>query len=291
MAEIATRLEDIGSELLADDPKRLKARIRELERAARKPTTAETEDEIGRRVAAAVETIHEGYARHDKEIASRLLNISRELRGLAGKIDAARGALITEGPPPPTKAPRKAPEAASRAPIAASTPPPPRDGLTGPQQRILDALGWLYALNIAESASRIQVAFLAGYKPGTGSFQNSLGSLRTAGLIEYPAQKEVKLTVEGHRHARHPETPLTDKALHEMVLGKLSGPQRRVLEPLIDCYPLDMPNHELADAAGYSVGTGSFQNNKGSLRSLGLIDYPEPGRAVALPVLFPSAAT
>jgi hypothetical protein len=40
------------------------------------------------------------------------------------------------------------------------------------------------------------------------------------------------------------------------------------------------------DAAGASVTSSSFTNNLGSLRSLGLIDYPQPGQVVALPVLF-----
>jgi hypothetical protein len=43
---------------------------------------------------------------------------------------------------------------------------------------------------------------------------------------------------------------------------------------------------ELAQLAGQSPTSSGYTNNLGSLRSLGLIDYPTPGYAVALPVLF-----
>lgn len=141
-------------------------------------------------------------------------------------------------------------------------------------------------LGIAERASRIQVAFLAGYKPGGGAFNNTLGSLRSAGLIDYPNSGEVALTEDGNRFARHPETPLTDEALQHMVMKRLTGPQQRVLQPLIDAWPEDMSTEALAAAAGYEAGGGAFNNTRGSLRTLGLIDYPGSGKAVALPVLF-----
>ncbi len=41
-----------------------------------------------------------------------------------------------------------------------------------------------------------------------------------------------------------------------------------------------------AHAAGYTPGAGSFNNACGRLRSLGLVDYREPGCVKAEPVLF-----
>lgn len=34
------------------------------------------------------------------------------------------------------------------------------------------------------------------------------------------------------------------------------------------------------------MASSGYTNNLGALRSLGLVDYPRPGRVVALPVLF-----
>lgn len=316
VAEIASRIEEVGSELLAEDPKRLKRRVAELEREIREKRPAVTIDEaeIERRVQAALVPFHESFTRHLSESGSALTALSRDLRALAGRLDEARGALVTEGPPPPARARRgTAPEGASQAPISPSSAPnapsrhpstpssrpstssnPSEPGtdptVTGPQQRVLDALAWLYHLGFGERASRTQVAFLAKYKPKGGSFNNTLGSLRSAGLIEYPAPGAVELTKTGLARARAPTGPLTDEDMHRAVMDCLTGPQRRVLQPLIDRYPLDMGVDELAREAGYEAGGGAFNNTRGSLRSLGLIEYPGPGRAVALPVLFVEGA-
>jgi len=158
--------------------------------------------------------------------------------------------------------------------------------VSGPQQRVLDALAWLYHLGIAERASRVQVAFLARYKPGGGAFNNTLGAMRSAGLIEYPSSGEVTLTKSGLARARAPDVPLTDEALQRAIMDRLTGPQRRVLGAVIDAWPSDIGVNELARAAGYEAGGGAFNNQRGSLRSLGLIDYPRPGWVKALPVLF-----
>jgi hypothetical protein len=74
--------------------------------------------------------------------------------------------------------------------------------------------------------------------------------------------------------------------LQHKILDRLDGPRRRILQPLLVCYPGDLSREELAEKAGYSPEGSAFTNPLGSLRSLGLIDYPSPGRVVALPVLF-----
>jgi hypothetical protein len=45
-------------------------------------------------------------------------------------------------------------------------------------------------------------------------------------------------------------------------------------------------NDQLARAAGYEPGGGAFNNPRGRLRSLGLVEYPERGKVVARPILF-----
>jgi len=42
----------------------------------------------------------------------------------------------------------------------------------------------------------------------------------------------------------------------------------------------------LADSIGVSKTSGGYFNNLGSLRTMGLIDYPSPGRVVATSILF-----
>ena len=289
VAEIAGQLEKIGGDLLADDPKRLRRRIAVLEQELRNKPAAVDEAEVERRVEAAVRSARQEYARRYAEIAG-------EVRALADRLDALEDAPAPPAPPAPRMDPHTAdaihhgapPTPAQRRSLMGVSQASKNGGsdITGPQQRILDALAWLADLGIAVRASRIQVAFLAGYKPGGGAFNNTLGSLRSAGLISYPTSGNVTLTDAGAALARTPERPLNTDALQEAVMIRLNAPQRRVLQPLIDRYPLDMGSDELAEEAGYEAKGGAFNNTRGSLRSLGLIDYPAPGRAIALPVLF-----
>jgi hypothetical protein len=157
--------------------------------------------------------------------------------------------------------------------------------LTGPEQRIIDAAAWLEGIGV-EKPEVNAVAFLAGYKPGGGAFNNPKGRLRAKGLLEYAPGKRVFLTPEGRGAANPPDEVLDNDALHALVLAKLGGPEKRILQPLLDAYPDPMDRADLAEAAGYSGGGGAFNNPKGRLRTLGLIDYPEPGMVQACDILF-----
>ena len=156
--------------------------------------------------------------------------------------------------------------------------------ISNPEQRILDAIAWMESINITEP-NQVAVAFLAGYKFGAGGFNNPRGALRVKGLVEYRGDKIV-LTESGRLLANTPETILTQEELHIKVLGKLPGPEQRLLKPLLDVYPAEMTNEELASQASYAPNAGGFNNPKGRLRTLGLIEYTGPGRVKASEILF-----
>lgn len=156
--------------------------------------------------------------------------------------------------------------------------------LPGPQQRILDAVAWFESIGITEPETTA-VAFIAGYTVGGGAFNNPRGSLRTAGLIEYRGSK-FALTDSGRSVARMPGYPPTQKELHDRVLQLLPGPEQKLLRVLIDIYPNDIGDADLAERAGYSAGGGAFNNPKGRLRTLGLATYPAARRIRAADLLF-----
>ena len=131
------------------------------------------------------------------------------------------------------------------------------------------------------------MAFLAGYTVGGGAFNNPKGKLRGRGLIEYLGQR-LRLTAAGAELAEVPDDDLTSDELHERVLERLSGPERRLLRPLLEAYPDSLSNADLAEAANYTAGAGAFNNPRGRLRSLGLVEYPAPGHVVARSTLFVS---
>jgi hypothetical protein len=163
-----------------------------------------------------------------------------------------------------------------------------QDGSTSvPEQKVLGALAWLASIGNA-APKKAAVAAIAGYSPTSGGFNNLCGGLRSKGLIEYPQNGLVSLTAEGSASAPQPEFNITsNEDLHRHILGRLSAPQGKVLEPILRAYPDALTKDQIAEAAGYSVSSGGFNNLMGSLRTLAFIDYPKPGTVRAEDILFP----
>lgn len=158
------------------------------------------------------------------------------------------------------------------------------EGITGPMQRILDAIAWLESIGI-DVPKQVAVAFLANYSYGGGAFNNPRGSLRSAGLVEYVGSESIRLTEEGRRVANYPQAPLTAGELQKHVMDVLPGPHQKILRVLLEKYPNPISKDECAALAGYAPG-GAFNNPLGRLRSMGLINYPQPGYVVAESLLF-----
>lgn len=174
----------------------------------------------------------------------------------------------------PARAPRRAPDTNGDTPA-----------LTPAKQKILDALAWLETVRIPEASKR-QLALLVDMTAGGGAFANYLGSLRTAGLLDYPKPGLVGLTDEGRKLALYVDGPKSSAEMHELLFRKVGPAKARILKVLIEAYPQTLSKEELATAVGMTATGGAFANYLGALRSLGLIDYPAPGQVVALPVLF-----
>jgi hypothetical protein len=286
LGKLRERLAKVETEIKANDPKALRARIAELERQAKSagPDQAAMREAEQRGYQVGLEQGAKQQAAADNQ---RILEMQKA-------IEAATGYLLPfakadDGGVPVIAVRRSAmPAVIDQKPRPAApktVKPADSSGVNGPQQRILDALAWWQSVGI-DAPTRVQVAVVAGYSPEGGAFQNPLGALRTAGLIEYPQPGTARLTAAGARIANHPEAAPTNDALHAKIMAILDGPKRRILQPLLDSYPAAMDRASLAAAAGYEPSGGAFQNPLGALRSLGLIEYPASGQVVALPILF-----
>lgn len=162
------------------------------------------------------------------------------------------------------------------------------DPITGPEQRILDAIAWMGSIGITQP-EQTAVAFLAGYTIGGGAFTNPRGSLRTKGLVQYLEGDRVMLTPTGMAIAKIPEQPLSNEELHRRVIERLPGPERKLLSVALARYPDEISDDELAERTNYAVGGGAYTNPRGRLRSLGLVTYPKPRHVRASDVLFPES--
>lgn len=158
-------------------------------------------------------------------------------------------------------------------------------GLAPAHQRILNGLAFLHGIG-ATPADKTQLALIVGVSPTSGGYFNNLGSLRSSGLIDYPSGGTVALTAAGAALASSEGVPSTTKELHDAIQRKLPPAKWKILEALIAAYPNAVSKDDLAAQIEVSPTSGGYFNNLGSLRSLGLVDYPQPGTVAAKPVLF-----
>lgn len=218
------------------------------------------------------------------------LDLWKKFEKLTGELSAQIGRVKREAPSPTLPAPRlPAPRVVPSPPLRpVPRAPIPVNGdeqITRPQQRILNALAWLESVGIPEP-EQPAVAFLANYKYGTGGFNNPKGRLNQRGLIQYLTGDRMQLTDAGREYAQFPDAVLTTDELHRMVLNKLPNPEQRILQPLLAVWPEGLSVEDAAREANYEPGTGGFNNPRGRLRTLGLIEYPTPGQLRARDILF-----
>ena len=298
LTEIRTALADAVKEAEANDPKLLRAEIARLKHDIGRAAKNHSAD-LTAEPAALAEAEHRGYARgkiegYQEGLAAfptdRLGELDRQMEDFRANVkDFSKGVAAWRARAPTPRS-AKPPQiirekfTPARNLSAKGNGSVSKSGLGGPQQRILDALAWWESAGV-QQPSRVQVAVVARYSPSGGAFQNPLGNLRATGMVEYPTSGTVRLTDAGRSAATASEPPAVEE-LHSRVMGILDGPQRRILQPLLDAYPDELTREAVAAKANYEPNGGAFQNPLGSLRSLGLIDYPAPGRVVALPVLF-----
>lgn len=306
LAAIKEAMAETIEKAAADDPKQLRARIAVLdrdlaaERAKPQPEPTVERVEVPVLDLSIVDRLEAalGPALNLFAVARETLSAHeqwlREQEASRGRQDVPRTRPARDGADP-VERPRAAERSDPTPRRQPSRPAVPRaeapEGLTGPQQRVLDAIAWLNDVGFPQP-SKLQVGFIAGYRVGKkvgGTYGNVLGALRTSDLIEYPSAGTVALTTTGRSVATPPDIEPTTAGLQQAVLERLDGPERRVLGVLIEAYPYALSKQTVGTEAGYQVGAkvgGTFGNVLGRLRSLGLIDYPAAGQAKACDVLF-----
>jgi hypothetical protein len=276
----------------ADDPRELRKKIADLEKKVRERPAGVTPAPVEKRVE--VPVLKDGQLSRAEKLAGRMEAHGQKLLAESAELRLTIAPATAPPRPAPVGArPRSFNNESKPAPVVKHPPTAPRadiaaDGaITKPMQHILDELAELRAFGI-NSAAKPQLGLLCGYTNcRSGGFTEPLGVLQKARLVVYPRGGEVQITEQGLALAKQVSTPATTEALQERILSRLDGPRARILRELIGQYPNDVDKAELGQRLGYSnPRSGGFTEPLGSLRELGLIDYPAPGRVVALPVLF-----
>lgn len=308
LAQLRERMAATVEKAKADDPKLLRAEIARLKAELAKASVIKPPD-ITPRVETVVERVEvevpivalDGDLDRLEALAEQLTGpvggLTEALWALQERIDGARKSVTadrashyvdrTTKPRAVVAVPRPtAPPPEDRAEQRPTARPDSDARITGPQQRILDALASFAALGVHDVA-RGNVAVFADASATSSAFANNLGALRTAGYVDYPAGGRVCLTEAG-RALASASTPIGSVSeLHAAWCAKLSGPQGRILRALVAAYPDPVDRERLAELAEASATSSAYANNLGALRSLGLVDYPSRGTVVATNLLFP----
>lgn len=303
VAALEQRLAATIEQAEANDPRTLRQRIVELEQQLKTVPAAQP--------VPAVERIVEVPAVSGDDL-NRLVSLVEQLRAqsveaaaIAERIEQALARVAEPGgaAPAATVVPVPAPAPARAAPAdlpaagashghgqAGHVSDTDLDGnvkLSNPQRAILNALAAFERVGMHHVA-RSNLAVWSGQSPTSSGYSNNLSTLRSAGFIDYPSGGMVSLTDPG-RNAARPTTVISSRRqLHQAWYERLSGPQRKILQVVVERYPKQVSRDELANEADQSPTSSGYSNNLSVLRSLDLIDYPGPKQVVATGLLFPA---
>lgn len=279
--KLRTIIGDAVKEAEANDPKRLRERIAELERDLTKSKNSSGSLDTN----SVKQAESQGYARGKIDgYQTGVTAIKPEIEKLAKVFNVLNGAVgvVTDfmckvgewekrnsscSPAPVIRQHIPAPITVRAAPREGST-------LSRSQQVILDKLAWLESMKLYP-APKETLAAVCGVSPKSGGYFNNLGSLRSTGMIEYPQPGMVSFTETGRTQAN----PVVDdgQPIYEHWLRIVNNAQRDILSGLIEVYPKQLSKDDLAGVIGVSPSSGGYFNNLGRLRTLGAIDYPKPG--------------
>lgn len=259
LQSIQSRLEEVAHNVFANDPARLKKRIAELETDARKKAQPEVDSESINKA------YDEGYKKGSIEgfKEGKLVAAGEMQKCIAGIHDAF---LQPKKKSHDSRDARPAPATPVKRAAIASL--PVASDLPNPQRRILRSLHFWHSV-AQKNPSREQVAGVAGYSPGSGGFNNLVGAMRSAGLIDSTEKGTICLT------ALQPEYEMSAEEAREMLLSVLSNPHKKIVAAFNgeDCLSRD----EVAQRSGYSAGSGGFNNLVGKLNALNILERPSSG--------------
>lgn len=284
---VPTRLADVDIDALkdamadtvakaeAEDPKTLKARIRDLERevASLRAETSEPEQVVVevpfvpeavvehlRRTPPLIEAAQEAVA----GLLGAIADAAREIESVSGDTRAVREvqpATVARRPSPSAPGATAARGAAQPAPTRPSTGEAPH--LRAGARRMLDALAaWPGGL------TKAQVATIAGVQKG-GTFSTYLRDLVNAGLVvEHPTTKALVATEAGLAAADVTAVPTDPESVRAWWEPRFRAGARRMLASIWEHGPID--RHMLSHYAEIEKG-GTFSTYLRDLIRAGLV--------------------
>jgi hypothetical protein len=281
--KIRERMAVVVKEAEARDPKKLQARVRDLERQlAAKPAGAapcnheaqmrETEQEVERQrsvaeilakaLAGVGDNLHDHAEQQSERVQAALTVFHESGNRIPLKVHVPQNVPIRREPAPRTRM------SAPMSPPASNGAAPDLEGITGGAMRMLERL----AERHPETWTRAQLATLAGIKKSGGTFGTYYSRLSSRGLI---AERHGRVGITDiclELIGGAPPAPLTPGDLIAGWRSKLTGGARRMFDVLLDVGEAGMTREELAALAEITLTGGTFGTYLSRLMSNGLVE-------------------
>lgn len=266
--EVATLMADTIERAKADDPKVLRAQIRQLElqlagRPAAEPIVEVVEvplldDDLVARVEAAIGQLR-AHGQELIDAADVLVENIGMARAIGRASAPATGAPIAPPGRPTPVVPEPMP-ARPRPAAAASD-----SDLGKAEKTVLTVL-----VQHPEGRTKTQIALLSGYSIKSSGLSNALGRLRSLGYATKGGTL-TQATPEGVAALGDVEPLPTGPELLEHWRSQLGKAERACLDVFIAAWPLELDKATVADRTGYSPASSGLSNALGRLRSLELV--------------------
>ncbi len=268
LKSVREAMEAVIEKQKAEDPGELRRRIAELQRQVARPTAGKI---IAVPDKAAIEravrqAVAQAIQRQDQKWRSALSGLKDNIWSALQKVMANGVAKDRE----PVRAVAETVTREKKDPP--QRPNPPMPGLDGVKMAKMErAILMILAQRFPRSGEKKQVAVMAGYAHGSGSFGNSRSSLTTKGYIECSGQ-EWTATAEGIDALGEFEPLPKGPELVDFWGTRIGKCGRAILDALVEVYPNGMTRNEIAEITGYQAQSGSFGNYISKLRTLELIN-------------------
>lgn len=188
---------------------------------------------------------------------------------------------------PTTAAPRPVPRALPRMPSPANPAAPIGDGtITASLQKVIDAIAWWRKIGV-EPVARARAAVVAGYSPKASTFGVYVAELVKMGMVA-TGQGVVALTPEGLAIANIPRAG-TAAELRDMARSLLEPQPGRVFDVVYEAYPEEIRRDAIAEAVGLSPTASTVGVYIAQVAAYGIIENAGRGAVRAADWLFPAA--
>jgi hypothetical protein len=297
MADVVKRAEDL-------DPKKLQARIRQLEIDLAKKPAAEIQTKVETQT---IEVFPKGLdgklGTRIGTIANAVAAIEKSCQDVRNLIDEALTVIIEAAKSEPKAMAAVANVSRVHTPSLPKPAPIIHKNITKPitaeigdlklnkkQQEILDAIAWWESIGIT-APTGIQVGAVALVDPTGGHFSNLVSPLSSNGLIER-ANGKLTLTDLGRSIANVPETASTLVGYHDVLRNRVrkmkaaGGRTIDILDTIIAAGGKPITSEEIGQLVGIDHTGGHFSNTIGPLSTAGLITRAN-GVVTPTNVLFP----